>query len=371
MDFRTRFMKSILGGKVDRFVRYEHGMWPSTRERWLKEGLPENVGCYFDSPEFISHFRFDPLTRIEIKSGYVESPYYPGFQRETMDETGDHITYKDTDGVLKKTLKVQSDTSMPQFMRFPVANRQDWNELKKRLDPADSDKRIGDITALARACADETVPTMLPMCGAFGHPRNLFGDEGLSYVLYDDPELLEEILTNWYELYARLIRDLTARIRIDSILIWEDMCYKTGPLIDPMQFRRFMLPHYGNLIMVARGAGVGCVIVDSDGDVLKMIPLFLEAGVDCLMPFEVQAGMDVVAIRKKFGDSFCIMGGIDKRALAYGREAIEAEVNRVVPFFINSGRFIPTLDHTVPTNVSLESYRQYLQCLRSFERGER
>ncbi len=235
----------------------------------------------------------------------------------------------------------------------------------RRLDPADTPQRIGDVSSLTGMCRDATVPTMLPLCGAFGHPRNLLGDEGLSYALYDSPDLIEEILANWLELYTRLILELSAKIRIDSILIWEDMCYKTGPLIDPGQFRRFMLPSYKRLIAHARACGVTCVIVDSDGNVMKMIPLFIEAGVDCLMPFEVQAGMDVVEIRRQFGDSFCIMGGIDKRALAYGKREIEEEVDRVVPSFID--RFIPTLDHTVPTNVSMANYKMYLEHLRSFE----
>jgi len=315
----------------------------------------------------VEYFGFDPLVRIGVKSGYVESPYYPEFEKETMEITANTHTYRDTDGVIKKILIERSDTSMPQFLRFPVECREDWRKIRRRLDPEDAEKRIGDLSLIAKSCEEATVPTMLPMCGAFGHPRNLLGDEGLSYALYDSPELIEEILLNWYELYAQLLSALSRKVRIDSILIWEDMCYKNGPLIDPLQFRRFMLPHYKRLIAHAKKCGVECVIVDSDGDIIKMIPLFLEAGVDCLMPFEVQAGMDVIKIRKQFGSAFSIMGGIDKRTLAHGKKEIEAEVDRVVPFFTQSGRFIPTLDHTVPTNVSMRNFKTYLQCVRSFE----
>lgn len=367
MDARTRFITSILGGKVDRFFRYEHGMWPSTRELWLEQGLPSNVGCYPDSPEFVDYFGFDPLIRIGVKSGYTDSPYFPDFQKEIIESSTEHVIYRDIDGVMKKVFTTQSDTSMPQFMRFPVENRDDWKKIQERLDPADTDKRIGDMTGLARQCADTTIPTLLPLCGAFGHPRNLLGDEGLGYAIYDDPDMIHEILSNWYELYARLIFELSRTIRIDGILFWEDMCYKTGPLIAPEQFRKFMFPYYVKLITLARECGVQCVLVDSDGDVMKMIPVFLDAGVDCLMPFEVQAGMDVVEIRRHFGGSFCIMGGIDKRALAHGAPEIDAEVRRVVPSFIESGRYIPTLDHTIPTNVTLASFQTYLSRLRSFE----
>jgi uroporphyrinogen decarboxylase len=85
------------------------------------------------------------------------------------------------------------------------------------------------------------------------------------------------------------------------------------------------------------------------------------------MPFEVQAGMDVVAIRRQFGDCFCVMGGIDKRALAKDRASIRTEVQRVVPHFLESRRFIPTLDHTVPPDVPLDNFRFYLECVRACE----
>jgi hypothetical protein len=371
MDHRTRFLNSIRGGRLDRFFRYELGIWPSTRELWLAQGLPPEVGCYHDSPGFAEHFGFDPVIRIGVKSGYTDSPWYPDFEKETLEEDEEHLTFRDADGIVKRVLKERGDTSMPQFVGFPVAGEGDWKKAKERLDPADAGKRIGDLSALAAKCADPTLPTLLPICGAFGHPRNLLGDEGLAYALYDSPGLIDDILDNWYELYARLITCLTGSLRVDSLLIWEDMCYKNGPLIAPEQFRRFMLPHYWKLIRLAKDCGIKCVLVDSDGDVLKMIPIFLEAGVDGLMPFEVQAGMDVTEIRKRFGASFCVMGGLDKRALAAGPAEIEAEVNRVLPCFLESGRFIPTLDHTVPTDVSLENFRTYLKCLRSFEGGTR
>jgi uroporphyrinogen-III decarboxylase len=366
---RERFLASVLGGPVDRFFRYEHGVWPSTRERWLAEGLPGSVGCYPDAPGFTEHFGFDPVTRIHVVSGYTECPFLPAFEREVVAGGEGSVTYRDTDGVVKRVLSERGDTSMPQFLRFPVAGRADWEAVKHRLDPADAAARVGDPAAVKAACADPSTPTLLPLCGAFGLPRNLMGDEGLAYALYDDPDLVHEILACWRLLYVRLLEELTARVRVDAILLWEDLCYKTGPLIGPDQFRRFMLPEYLRLVARARELGVQCVMVDSDGDVSKMIPVFLEAGADCLMPFEVQAGMDVVGIRRRFGGSFCVMGGLDKRALTRGAAAIRAEVERVLPFFKESGRFIPTLDHTVPVDVPLSAFREYLEAVRSYEGG--
>ncbi|MBI2437819.1 MAG: hypothetical protein HYV36_03275 [Lentisphaerae bacterium] len=263
-------------------------------------------------------------------------------------------------------MKVGPDTSMPQFLKFPVANRQDWTAVRQRLNPEDAARRIGATAQLQRQCADPDTPTLLPICGAFGHPRNLLGDEGLSLMIYDDPALLDMILENWLDLYVQLICRLSRVVRVDAIMIWEDMCYKNGPLISPEHFRRFMLKPYRKFIEAARSGNVAAMMVDTDGDCRKMIPLFREAGVDCLLPFEAQVGMELDEIHAAY-PKLCLIGGIDKRALARDRRAIKTEVNRVMRMFDGFGGYIPTLDHTVPPNVPLDNFKYYLECVRSYE----
>lgn len=359
MTSRERFLAAMRCEPTDRRFRYEHGPWPSTQKRWEGEGYPRDAA-------FGRFFEMDPLVRISINSGYCDSPYCPKFEETTLEETADFRTYQDGDGVVKKELRTGRDTSMPQFLRFPVANRADWTIVRRRLNPADAALRIGETARLQRQCADLETPSMLPICGAFGHPRNLLGDEGLAYIIYDDPSVLEEIVENWLDLYTQLIRQLTRVVRVDSILIWEDMCYKNGPLISPEHFRTFMFTAYRKLIQVARECNVAAMIVDTDGDCRKMTPLFVEAGVDCLLPFEAQVGMALDEIHAAY-PKLCMLGGIDKRALALDRQAIKNEVDRVMRLFRGFGGYIPTLDHTVPPNVSLDNFKYYLECVRSYE----
>ena len=67
-----------------------------------------------------------------------------------------------------------------------------------------------------------------------------------------------------------------------------------------------------------QGFGIKHFIVDTDGNCEILIPLFLEAGVTGLFPFEVRAGMDIEKIREKY-PNLIILGGIDKIALAKGK----------------------------------------------------
>lgn len=359
MNSRERFLATIHCAPTDRRFRYEHGTWPSTQARWEQEGYPQNA-------EFGKYFAMDPLVRIMIQSGFTDSPYFPKFDETTIEETAECRVFRDGDGIFKKELKTGRDTSMPQFLKFPVADRADWATLRRRLNSADASQRIGRTELLQRQCADPDIPTLLPICGAFGHPRNLLGDEGLAFVMYDDPALLDEILENWLDLYVQLLRQLTRVVRVDAILIWEDMCYKNGPLISPEHFRRFMLTPYRKLVAEARACAIKGVLVDTDGDCRKMIPLFVEAGVDCLLPFEAQVGMALDEIHAAY-PGLCILGGIDKRALARERREIKLEVDRVMRMFDGVNGYIPALDHTVPPNVSLDNFKYYLECVRSYE----
>jgi uroporphyrinogen decarboxylase len=141
------------------------------------------------------------------------------------------------------------------------------------------------------------------------------------------------------------------------------MSFKNGPLVSPEMFRRFFLPHYKRFVAFLRGHGLRIVMVDTDGDAEALLPLFIEADVDGFGPAERAAGMDPLAVRRKYGRDVVMVGGVDKRALACGRRAIDAEVSRLAPL-IAEGGFIPTIDHAVPPDVPLDDFRYYLDVKR-------
>jgi uroporphyrinogen decarboxylase len=75
----------------------------------------------------------------------------------------------------------------------------------------------------------------------------------------------------------------------------------------------------------------------------------------------VAAGCDVRDVRNRYPE-LGMMGGIDKRALAIGPEAIDQELERIRPVMAG-GRYIPDLDHLIPDDVSWENYRYYAEQL--------
>jgi hypothetical protein len=184
----------------------------------------------------------------------------------------------------------------------------------------------------------------------------------LSYMYYDDPGLILEMNEFWTHFTLRRLKRAVREMAFDYALIWEDNCYNHGMLHSPEIFRRFMAPGYKALVSFFRTHGIEIVAVDSDGNVAELIPLLLDVGVTGVHPFEVASGMDVTAIGRQY-PALQMWGGIDKRALAKNKQAIDEELMRVIPAMKRRGGYAACLDHGVPSDVSLENHRYYVRRL--------
>ncbi len=159
-------------------------------------------------------------------------------------------------------------------------------------------------------------------------------------------------------------------VEIDAFTFDEDSAYKTGPLISPNIYRKFFLPRHRKIVEFFRKYGVKVIQLDSDGNTEALIPLLIEAGINCHWPLEAAAGMDPVKIRKEYGRDLALIGGIDKRALAKDKRAIESEVRKKIVPMLETGGYIPTVDHLVPPDVPLENFLYYLELKRKIAEGK-
>jgi len=119
-----------------------------------------------------------------------------------------------------------------------------------------------------------------------------------------------------------------------------------------------MSPRYKCITELARSRGIDIILVDSDGDVSELIPLWLDAGINGVYPMEVAAGMDVAKLRREYGSDLLMTGGIDKRVLARDHRAIDEELDAKIPL-VEQGGYIPHLDHAIPHDVPYENFVYY------------
>ncbi|MBC8228665.1 hypothetical protein H8E77_03840 [bacterium] len=133
------------------------------------------------------------------------------------------------------------------------------------------------------------------------------------------------------------------------------MGYKHTSMISPAMFREFMLPRYKRLAQFVEEIGIPVLLLDCDGHVSQLIPLWIEAGIFGTFPTELAAGNNPVAYRKQYGNKMAIFGGIDKRAIRSKEQTYEEVMSRV-PWLIEQGGFLPSIDHAVPPDVHLRGY---------------
>jgi uroporphyrinogen decarboxylase len=105
--------------------------------------------------------------------------------------------------------------------------------------------------------------------------------------------------------------------------------------------------------------GIDVWYTDCDGDVRPILPYFLESGINCLFPFEVNGCAHPGELLKEYGKDLRIMGGVNKLELGKGPKAIKAYLETLVPL-VERGGYIPFCDHRCPPNVKPEDYLYYL-----------
>ena len=244
-------------------------------------------------------------------------------------------------------------------MRFPVEDEADYERLLARLDPADPGRYAADFDEDLRGRRMRGELVGLNFRSFFGFPRSLMGLENLCVAFHEQPGLVRRIIADRLAFAKRLLARVLATGALDFVQVWEDMAYKTASLVSPAQVREFILPGWAELAAHLRSAGVPLIMVDCDGRVDELAPLFLEAGIDGTHPCEIAAGSDPIALRRRHPRCI-LMGGMDKRAIAAGRDGVDAELARLMPL-VREGAFIPMLDHFVPPDVSFETYRYYVE----------
>jgi uroporphyrinogen decarboxylase len=124
-----------------------------------------------------------------------------------------------------------------------------------------------------------------------------------------------------------------------------------------------MLPHYRRIADSLRRHGCDIAYTDCDGNILDLIPIWLEGGLNGIFPIEVRAGTDPVLVRERWGREIVMLGGFDKMAFLEGRAGLRREMQRIAPY-VREGGWIPHVDHRVPADVSLADYRYYLELKR-------
>lgn len=365
MTDRQRFLATMHYQPRDRCPICDFGFWEETIPAWHKQGLPEWV-------TYVGYngVNTDKFFGMDTYAGGYSAPtgLCPEFETKVIEDRGEYEVIQDSNGVLKLNKKVMG--SIPQFLSHTLTDRASWEKhFKWRLDPANPARYPADWTEARKVWSnpDRSHPQVLWDGSFFGWIRDWMGVEEVSYLVYDDPALFEEMIETMTDCKVAVIEKLYASgAQYDACAFWEDMCYNSGPLLAPEYFKRYLVPAIRRVTSLLHRHGCDIIWVDCDGKIDALIPLWLDAGVNCMFPIEIGTwGADPVKYRRQYGQQLLMMGGFDKHILARTTREIEAEVIRLTPL-VEEGGFIPFCDHRVPPDVPYKNYLFYLAAARKY-----
>jgi hypothetical protein len=362
MSNNRELFRAIYDGKCrDRFCLYEQGLWSETLDRWLAEGVPANLPPaplagveYTIIPDTIDIYRHMNI----LYPCYLPIHYRPIPNPSCIIED-DGVVRTELDAWGTKIRMRVSGASLPQYLDWPIKTIDDWEKYNEYFRGPIEERLPKNWPAVAKRIREQTHGVVtLHSIGMFAFPREVMGLEPMLMAFYDNPALIERMLDDRLEFYFRLYEKPARDTKPDIAFIWEDMSYMSGPLVSPELVRKYLLPRYKKLVSFFRDLGMHRIVVDSDGDVRKLLPIWREAGVNGIMPFEVKAGNNVEELTAQWPDMVFI-GGIDKHEIAKGKEAIDKELARRLSKTLWRGNYIPSLDHWVPPEISLKDYCYY------------
>ena len=364
MTERERFLAVVRFEPLDRLPMRTMGPRKSTIERWQSEGLP--VGRdWFDVMCETLEIPYEKPARPAAAPG-VNFRMVPHFEEKVLEHKDGHYIVQDWMGNITEIsdeydytyIRNAIDFVTRKWHKFPVSDRADFEDMKKRYDPDEPGRFPADFDDRVRLMEDRDYVVSVNFSGPFWQMREWCGFEPLCLMFAEDTAFIEEMIETWTEYVALMLERLLDRVVVDSIHISEDMAYKGASMISPQMTRTYLFPTWVRWGEIVKGCGVPVYDMDSDGNIDELIPLWIKAGFDLCDPIEVAAGCDVARYRRRFGKQIAYSGGIDKREIAKGGAAIEAEMNRLAPV-VRDGGFIPGCDHGMPHDISWKALLEF------------
>ena len=355
MSPRERFLNTMDFHTVDRIIDTEFGYWIETLARWHAEGLP----AYVDNNNKADlYFGFDRWQKhVPVRFGI-----WPPFKMEVILDDGVHQLIYNSERVKCQVFSNGKD-SIPHYLEFPIKDAASYRALFKEHLAPQIEKRITvDLAEIGQQVRDRNYVLTVVAGSTAGKIRNWMGFEGICLALYDQPELLDEILADMEEMMCALATAVTEHIAPDLAQWWEDIAYKSGPIVTPRFFNENCGRVIGRVMDIYRKAGCRFSFVDCDGDFRRLLPGWMNNGVNIMFPLEVAAGVHPLGLRREH-PGMRMMGGVDKTVLTKGRDAIKKELLALKPL-VEEGGFIPHVDHRVQADVSLRDYLYYLDVKR-------
>lgn len=355
MTSRER-IKTILALELPDRMGVHEAFWGETiRDYWVNEGYPEGT----PPGEF---FGWDIAG---VAGTWFDLSPVRG-QDETVEETEEWRAAKGAWGATLKHWKSKSGT--PEHLAYDCDSPETWRrDFKPSVDHWDGDRvNIDTVRESYEKLRSGDRFMVFNHLGHFEILRALIGNVNMLESLLLRPEWIHDILGTFTQLYIDGFDYMMREVgKPDGFFLYDDLGFRNGPFMSPRTYEEVLMPHHKALMDFIHDNGLP-VIWHSCGDVRKLVPGLIRAGINCLQPMEVKAGNDVMEFVRLYGDRIAFMGNMNvMRFRTNDRDVVREEIvpklralhKARVPYVFHS-------DHSIPPDVRFETYKFALELYR-------
>jgi hypothetical protein len=321
---------------------------------------------FWDFPEAWER-RLGPAEELnDIRIWVPDEGSFPTRAR-VIEETGDWTTRIDSWG---RTIRVKPDTYFVETLDVPIPPGTDPDSIQ--FDPPDLDDRY-----LRADSLDRTLTNLLRdkerycVFGKTGGPylRTTFvrGEEQFLMDIAGDPSLARTLADKMADHLIGIAQEQIRRWSLHDTGVWiyDDMAYNAGPMFSPRSFELVFLPAYRRMVNAYKAAGAKYVLLHSDGNILPILDMLVDAGIDGLNPLERRAGMDAVAIRRRYPDLILTGGMCNTDTLVHGPgDLVKSEARELIDLGRDGGVVIGA--HSISPEIPLAHFAVYDQVCRTY-----
>ncbi len=208
--------------------------------------------------------------------------------------------------------------------------------------------------------------------GVFEQGWALRGFENFLTDLAGDQKFAEALMQRIADYQIALFNHVLEEVGdyVQVVMTSDDMGTQNDLMVSPDTYRRLIKPAQKRLWQSIKSKTDASLFLHTCGAVRKVIPDFIEMGIDILNPVQVAAkGMDTAELKAQFGKDLCFWGGgcDTQTVLTFGTpDDVEKEVKRRISELAPGGGFVFTAVHNIQPQVPAENivrmFETVLQC---------
>ncbi|HME53883.1 MAG TPA: uroporphyrinogen decarboxylase family protein [Candidatus Lokiarchaeia archaeon] len=182
----------------------------------------------------------------------------------------------------------------------------------------------------------------------------IMGQARFAYYCRKDPDYIHRLVNDRKEAQLHILDEI-ARYKPAAVFGGDDLGQKGRPLMSPDAFRTFFKEPYREIFVKIHDMGA-IAFNHSCGNMTELLADYIDAGLDGWQSLEPASLIDHAALKKKYGDRFLFVGGLDSREISFGTtESLQRHVRVQLLNMGIGGGYIPGPTHDFLTETPLDN----------------